>query len=318
MILIPHTMAGRFRMSAVKADGRVRPLQGWSPNLILDSGMDLIAAGSAWLDYCHVGSSAVAEAANQTGLLAPVAVTGNRTSANSTASNAAPWKGVSSITYKFGLGQIVGAINEVAVGPGSVLGSATFNRALTKDSFGSQHAVQVLADEQLEVEYELSVFAPAGDVTGTVQIDGAPVAYTARAAFANTTAIWAPYRAGSFATAAQAVKAAFAGDTGAHIACTDGVLGADTVQPGGTYANAGLVTPQPYVAGSRRALARLDWDVSAANFGGGIRSLLWRFAAGTGAGGNSLGAYQLQFGAPVMKNSNHSFFMYVGISWGRA
>lgn len=317
MIVVPYQLAGRYRLTALRPDGRRRPLADWFDNLILDRGLDEMASNATWLDCCQVGGSAAAEAPSQTALLAPIAGSSTRVAANSRSASAPPWFSATKITYRFTAGQIVGQISELGIGSSATLGSPLFSRALIKDIYGNPNPGSVLADEALDVDYELGIYAPDGDITGTAMIDGVAVGYTARPALVTTPAHWAPYRAASYASAGQAVRALFAAATGTHMACFDGVIGAATSQPGGSSAAADIVTPRAYVAGSRRVIASLDWNLTTANFAGGIRSLLWRLAAGTGGGGNSLGAWQVQFATPVLKTAQQSFGFDVGISWGR-
>lgn len=315
-MIAPHFgLRGRFCLGARLGDGRRRPVTEWFDNLILDSGLDLIGSSNTYLDAVQVGSSALAPDVSQTQLVSHIAGTTNRVAANSAAANVAPWQGVSQITYRFAPGAVVGLIRELAVGPG--VSGPTFNRTLITNNLGEAVGVEILADEALEVEYELAVVPPQSDLTGTAIVDGVERAYTIRAAEASTTLHWAPYNAQNFAAAGQALKAEFIG-TGAHLRAHDGALGSITSSPGGASANASLVDVSPYISGSLRRTARMTWDPAVANFGAGIRSLYWRMRAGSGAGANSLGAYQIEFSPPIAKHDLTSFWTDLGMSWGRA
>lgn len=318
MIVLRPQLAGRFRAWARRPDGRVHPVLGWSRNLVLDQGLDLIGTSTTYLDACQVGTSDVPASAQQTALLAPLAGTANRTAANSAANSAAPWRGYSQITYAFSAGAVVGDIRELGVGPSATPGSPLFARFSPVNALGSGYAARVLADEVLEVEYELSLYAPVSDAAGTLLIDGEPHSYVARAALASTAQHWAPYRADAVAAPGQAVQAVFAAAGGAQAVAYDGALGDITATPAGVSANVSYVADTAYIPGSRQRRGRLHWDLAQANFGGGIRSLAYRLAVGSGSGGNSLGAYQVEIAPPAPKTDRLLWYADIGITWGRA
>lgn len=304
-------------LSARKTDGRVRPLGGMK-NLILDRFLNQIAAESTYLDACQVGTSGVAPDVAQTALIAPTVGTANRVAANSAAANAAPWRGFSQITYRFPLGAVTGVIREVAIGNSATVGSLVVCRALTPNVYGEAAEIELFADEQLDVQYELSVYAPENDVVGTCLVNGVEVGYTARAAFASNGGVWAPYRASSFASSGQAVRALFTTTGSSHIAAFSGGLGAITSSPAGSSGNCAGVSNQTYVTGDYRRLGSAFWDLGVANFAGGIKSLAFRFGTVSGTGGNSLGGYQVEFDTAIPKTALEDFRAQVGISWGRA
>jgi len=316
MILLPFSLAGRYRISAVSRCGVRRLLMDWTRNTILDGGLDMVAASSTWLDCVHVGTSGDAvDPAEQTTLIEPVAATANRVAANSAAASIPPYRGYSQITWRFAVGDVVGVIRELGVGPSTTLGSPLFSRTLVRDITGAPSSVRVLADEALEVQYELSVFAPEVDVIGTALIDGVGRGFKARAMLASTPMHWAPYRAASYASSGQGVRGIFTSSSAAS--AHSGAIGAATSSPAGSSAAASTVIPKAYVAGSHASSARFEWDFNAANYVDGIRSLSWRMSSGTGSGGNSLGAFQLEFDEPIMKVDTIAFAMELGIAWGR-
>jgi hypothetical protein len=163
-----------------------------------------------------------------------------------------------------------------------------------------------------------SVSAPLADTTGTVLIDGIERGYTARAARVSSAAAWAPYRASSFAAAGQAVRARFTDVGGSFCAAYSGGLGAITSVPEGSSGNCAGGGPQPYVPGSRRATGLVRWDLDSANFAGGIRSIYFQFGPESGSGGNSIGAFQVEFSSPAPKTAALGFQFGAGIEWGRA
>lgn len=318
-ILIPHKFSGRVKLSAIKLDGSQRSLTPWFHNLVLDTGLDLIGTSSNWLDCCHVGSSGTPEANNQTSLLTPVAATKNRTAAtNATSVAGGLYYGISTITYQFGVGAINGQIKELGFGPSLTLGSTLFNRARITDVLGNPSFTVVNPDEALQVVYEIKLSAPTTDITGTVNFDGTPVGYTARPALLSSSNYWSPFRSTAFGTDGQAVKATFSNLSDAHVQIFDGVLGNVIGSPSGNVSNVVYSRPQAYVPGSYQSIVRAEWDIFNGNFVSGISSILWYMNLPTGNGGNSLGAYQLQFDTPIPKSNIESFRIDLGISWGRA
>lgn len=310
MIHLQSSIAGKYRLRARLPDGRLRPITDWFDNLVLDQGLDLISTVNTYLDAVQVGTDATPASVTQTALIAAVAGTSNRVSANSAAANIAPWRGFSQITYRFSAGAVTGFLREIGIGASAIPGSPLFSRALITDVLGNPNGVQVFSDEALEVEYELSVYAPANDVTGTIIVDGVLTNYTARAALASTGAVWAPYRASSFASAGQAVQATWTTSSAAF----DGAIGTITGQPGGTSASA-AITSLAYIPGSHRSDASLNWGLSSANFA--IRSFLLQMKAVSGSGGNSLGAFQVEISPTINKTSNIDLAARFGIGWSR-
>lgn len=318
-ILIPGTLSGRVRLKGHKRDGTVRLIHDWCDNIILNIGLEMIASTANYLDWCHVGLSDTEPAANQTTLLDWVGSTNTRTAANSITTTEAPFFGISQISYLFDEGAIVGNIKELGFGPLGTEGSSLFNRALVTDSFGNASFAVVLADEALEVEYELTIAAPTEDIEGTLSYDGDDYAYVIRPALVTQTAKWCPYRSGSYASAGQAVQAVFtATELNGNVVAYDGAIGTEELQPSGASSPARYFYEHPYVADSHQKLLRCEWSLEDANFGTGIRSILWFMKTGTGSGGNSLGAYQIEFTPPIPKDDQNGFRINLGMSWGNA
>lgn len=317
MIIIPHKLSGRIKLSAMKADKSIRELTPWFHNLVLNGGLDLIAASSNWLDFCHVGLDGTAEDSTQTSLLSPLVATSNRTAAVNTVMSATPYGGISTITYTFAIGAASGIIRELGFGPSGTLGDPLFNRSLVEDQFGNDSFTIVNSDEALIVQYELTLLAPAQDITGTILIDGVAVNYTARAANVDDPGTWCPYRAESFANPGQAVQTVFNTTPGQQVIAFDGSMGNVLGVPSGNSANAVFLTTVPYLTGNYQSFVRAEWDMGAANFVGGIKSLYWAFNLITGTGGNSFGAYQIEFATPIAKTNQQSIRFDLGISWSR-
>lgn len=318
MIIIPHRFTGRIRLNTVnKTTGIKRYLTPWFHNLVLDTGLDLITQSSNWLDYCHVGSSDISKETTQTSLIEPIASTSIRIQANNLIPDTAPYAGISRITYEFPTGSLNGMIKEIGFGPSNILESDLFNRSLIEDEFGNQSYITVNSNEALQVQYELSVFSPQNDITGTVLVDGIAVGYTARAANANSAHLWCPYNADNYQNSGQASRAIFDTIPGTHIVAYDGPIGSNIETPIGNNAPATYLTTIPYISGNHQSLIRAEWDIHNANFENGIKSLYWSFSPIVSNGGNNFGGYQVEFDSPIMKTNEENFRFDLGISWSR-
>lgn len=314
---VKAALSGRFRLTTSK-NGVFRKSTGWFGNTILDAGLDMIGTVNTYLDCVQVGSGNTAPAPEQTTLVTFVAGTDNRTAANSGANNASPYGGFSQILWRFNAGEVVGVIREVGVGPSALTGSTLFSRTLVPDTFGVTTEVEVLDDEDLDVEYQLTVSPSEVDDVSVIDVSGVETTVTARASLVSTAQHLAPYRSASYASSGQAVRATFSATPGTHAVVYEGAIGAITSSPGGDSAQAGVISTITYVPGSYEINGVLDIAPTAANFDDGIRSVSFRFAPGTGDGGNSLGQYQVEFTPPLAKNENLSLGIDVTVSWGRA
>lgn len=316
MILLKHNLSGFIRLNAIK-NNRRRVLTPWFHNLVLDTGLDMIAQSHNWLDCCHVGASDVDPAPNQLSLISPIQSTNNRVAANNGVSSTQSYFGVSTITYQFPVGAIIGTIKEVGFGPSMVLGSALFNRSLIKDQFDNPSYTVVNADESLEVQYEIKVSVPTSDVVGMINYNDTQIGYKVRPALLGASDYWCPYRSTAFATDGQALLATFSNVQSDHIKAFDGPISIVTGMPSGNVSNATYFRTVAYTPGTHLSMVRAEWDIFNANFANGIKSLLWYMNPLNGNGANSLGAYQLEFDEPIVKTNEESFRIDLGISWGR-
>lgn len=323
MITIPVSLSGRHRLNAIRPDGSRRPLLDWRDNIILDRGLDDIANVSTYLDSHHVGGGDATPVSEQLALQSPIASTSNRVSANSAAESVSPYRGYSQITWRYPVGAVVGEIREVGVGSSAVDGDPLFCRALALDALDSPTGVEVLADEQLEAIYELSITMPEDDITGQFAytgIDGEEntVSYTLRPSQANSSQYWSPYNASGFASPGQAVRALFESSGGLHCAVYSGGIGGITSTPGGDQEACSLVINDDYVEGSHQLVAHIGITEDVGNFETGIKSVLIRLGLSDGAGGDSLGAWQVEFTPALVKNNEYTAYFDVALSWGRS
>lgn len=177
--------AGRFQIEAFKVDqngdevpGSRRIAADWFPNLITDSGLNRMGAASDYLSYCIVGSGSAAPASTDTALQARVASSSTKNS-DINGAVASPRYGWRRIVYRFATGLAAGNLSEVGVGYSD---TAVFSRALILDGNGNPTTITVLADEVLDVTYELRFYVSEADVSFNVVISGTNYACVCRPA----------------------------------------------------------------------------------------------------------------------------------------
>src|SRR5690606_22222525 len=144
-------VAGRYKLikHKVREDGTLynTEIVADFPNLITDSGLDLLAAGSlnSVVGKCWVGSGNSAPSVTDTALESEIASTTNATS-SSFANNSGPpdYYSYAVKVFRFSTGVAAGNISEVGVG---ATNNTLFSRALVLDSEGNPTSITVLADE---------------------------------------------------------------------------------------------------------------------------------------------------------------------------
>ena len=158
-------LAGFYKLTVIGSDGRRKPLTGWRPNIITDLGLDNFGYGATtitdptgWMSYCRVGTGTKAVSESDTAMDIPLAevVTSSRTYGSSGQSGAPHYRWQRD-KFIFPQGSTIGIITEVGVGRAIAQGGLS-TRALIVDEQGQPDTVPVLADEQLEVTYEIRTY----------------------------------------------------------------------------------------------------------------------------------------------------------------
>jgi hypothetical protein len=290
---------GYFKLDAIRPDGRVRPLVGWFPNLITDSGLNRIGTAS-YLTACHVGTNNTAPSNADTSLAGYVAGTTTRQAWSEGAQSSPPYYGWTRITYRFAVGVAAGNLAEVGIASQLLnAGSVNFSRALILDEFGDPTTVTVLGDEVLDVTYELRLYPPLVDVTGTFTISGSgDHDYTLRAASVTNSTAWASIIGN---------RASLAPYGSAHLFVTNGAIGAITSTPSGTSAGTGVIN-NAYSNNSLTLTGYGTFGLNAGNLSGGISTV--RYVT-------SLGAYQYDLDPIVDKTDTKTLVLTNRVSWGR-
>lgn len=312
--------AGRYRIEAFKADadgneipGTRRVAADWFDNLITNAGLNLfgsqtvqIGSNGSWLYACGVGSGSTTPANTDTALVSQVARTTTKQLDQNGAAGAAPYYGWRRITYRFGTGVAAGNLSEVGIFSASS-GGTCCSRALIVDGGGTPTTITVLADETLDVLYELRMYAPTSDASwGPVTISGISYSGTVRASLVTSSVYWAPGvvsppsivglwgRNASSGAAAQATATA--------------TLAAVTSQPSGTGFPETSKAASAYTPGTYARTQSLTWAIADGNTGSGI---------GTIWASTTVGAFQMNFSPVLAKDATKTLTLNFTISWGR-
>lgn len=252
------TVAGWYRLEAVKPDGSRRLVADWFPNLITDYGLNALGTNSisALTSYIHVGSGTAAPAVTDTGLQTWIASTSTLQDSSTAAQSTAPYYWRYRVTKRFGQGAAAGNLSEIGCSAQAANGNI-FSRALILDGSGNPTTVTVKADESLDATYELRIYPPLTDGTWSVTDSGTTYSGTVRAAVVTSTFY-----------ASKDVSAG-AGDTSGTINAYNGSIGGITGQPSGeTLAVAG--TNLAYSNNSLQRDFRGSYGLNEGNLTGGI------------------------------------------------
>lgn len=290
---------GMFKLEAIRPDGRVRPLTGWFPNLVTDVGLNRIGTGS-YLSACHVGTN------NTTPTFADTALAGFRAGTNTIQANStgnttvSPYYCWKRITYRFGTaGMASGNIAEVGIATSATFaGSILFSRALILDELGVPTTVTVLADEVLDVTYELRLYPPLVDVTGSFVVSGSGTHnYTLRAAFVTSNIRWGYYLGG----------VASMSHRDDELDVWNGNMGTITSGPSGSGAGTGL-SNAAYGNNNLYRDASGSFGLNYGNLVGGIKSVRYE---------TTLGSFQYQIDPIIDKNDTKTLTLTQRVLWGR-
>lgn len=283
------------RMQVVRSGGsRGTTVFPWSKNKIVDTGLDAIGLGYEFLRYCKVGSGNTAVTDGDLDLETPIAMVSG-TDYSSGAANAAPYYGWIRRKFSFLPGTATGLLKELGIFWDA---SGMFSRALIKDDLDAPTEIDVQADEQIDVYYDLRAYAPSADGTPTV-VDlsgdgsGANYTFTSRASYASNVSYWRPddLNLSLHPTNVQL--------------CT-GAMGAVTSRPSGSNTTGtGSLTTPAYVPGSYQRKFLITWDQTAVT----TANALWLQS--------SIGTFQLSVSPAIVKTDLNKLELEFTFEWAR-
>ena len=297
MTAVNYQLAGRFMLRAIRPDGSERIVADWFNNLVLDSGLNRIGTGDI-ASTCVVGSGNTAPANAQTSLVALVGSTTTSPVADVKGSDLGNGFAYCRRTFRFPAGTATGNLAEVGIGWGS---TTLFSRSLIKDGGGTPTTVSVLADEILDVVYELRVYWPTADATTVIDIGGTNYTVTVRPSdvgqWANGTGMFNLLLGNGMASGIQDV-----------LAYGPGSLGANTDGPGGTFLNrpSTYTLDGAYVNNSNERAAKIIASIA------DITSDIGAFSVFT-----PLGVFKMGFSPSIPKTSSNVLTLNFKLSWAR-
>lgn len=307
-------MKGFLRMQTRnKFSGKVTQDTGWFPNTILTSGRNVMAIRSDWINWCQVGTDGVfppllADRQAETSLGNWFAGTSDVVSGSISNGQAgsAPYYGWKRKTFRFAAGSVQANLSEAGVGWG-VDGSQLISRAPILDPvLQTPTTITPLADELLDVSYELRYYPPLGDVT-TPQVTLDSIVYDTITRAASVTGDrWS-------ASIGSAIGEYSVAANGADWRAYDGDIGTILTGPSGVVVNCDNSSQynSTYSDLSYAIVMNCNTGITGWNLGAGIRSIRIRSTAGD---------YQTQFnanigGATIPKTTNFTMHMEWTLSW---
>ena len=202
---------------------------GGSPNLITNTGLDLIGTGND-INTCVAGTGSTAPANTDTALVAQIASTTSPIS-TVTSYNVSPEYGQRATTWRFAAGVATGNITEL----GMKYSTSLYARALVLDGVGAPTTFVVASGEALDVTYIQRIVPPAADASGSVVINSVTYGWVARPANVGS---WFNCISGVYVT------------SGASITAYAGSIGTRAASPGGSAVGSSVVA-NAYSPGSK-------------------------------------------------------------------
>lgn len=301
-------VAGKYKLRVRRADGSTRLETPWFDNLITDVGLNELGVSSNTHAACQVGSgSEPAPATTDTGLISYVAGTTTRSGLTTNAQSTAPYYISATRTYEFGAGVAAGNLTEVGIGTSATSGAGVlFSRALITDGGGSPTTITVLADEFLDVTYQLQVVPPTTDQSFNITDGGAAGtvhAVVMRASEVTQVGGWVH---------GESTPAGGLAQIRPTTGCTayDGAIGAITATPVGSSDTAATFTEDAYVGSSLTRTGSAVFSLSRANFATGISAVQIR-------GLNGAGQWQMSFAPAIPKDDADTLELFFSCVWTR-
>lgn len=295
---------GIYSFKAVNVKTNEERYLGESPNLITDSGLDLIATGTLAVK-CVVGTSSTPPKNTDTGLGNQIAQTTQFHQVNN-----GHWEtGVNTIgtpfywgrnTFRFAQGVAAGNLTEVGIYGQTYAGrqEVLFSRALIVDALGRPTTLSILEDEYLDVTYELRIYPYTEDSVSTAESgDAVKVQHTCTARAASTTSSLDHMH---FVSSLPTI-------TGGY----NFFFNEDDIKPHtGAPANGHAVSARvnDYVPGSKTLTFIASVGLDHANYTHGIKSLTLL---------TSKGRFQIGLQPPILKDNFTITGAEIDITWDR-
>ena len=293
-------MEGFYSFKVSNSKGESRDLSGIiaedHKNLILDVGLNALGTTSV-VSACKVGTGVTPVAVSQTDLATPLAITSTLQSSSTGRNSTAPYYTWGRRTFRFNQGAAAGNLTEVGVTYGD--GSSLFSRALIVDSGGNPTTLTILADEWLDVTYELRIYQDLADKTFNITLLGVDHVVTVRPANVTSNPSSNSYFFNHFISWYT---------TWAQCSHYNGTIGTITGSPSGEGSSAGGVSYGAYSQNSLQRSIIYGVGLNDANLSGGIQSTLIY---------TDKCSWQVGYSPAIAKDSFKTLTMNYTLSWGR-
>lgn len=253
-------------------------------NLITDVGLNAFARGDSVTSYCLLSSeNTVPNKSDSTIVSIGVAYQASSSKFIRQVTDEPYYLSMSKV-YRFNAGVATGNINKVAISSKNT-GSDIFSVSLIKDVGGQTTTITKLADEILDITYELRLYVNTQDYTGKVNISGQEHNVIVRPANLQ-------YWSSLFGIA----RYGFA---------YNGEIGTVKEQPKGNSSNFGDFVQQQYVEHSLTKSYIATANTDNGNLSNGIKSILIRDNY------SDTCYFQVQFDPPIMKTNKQTLTLPV-------
>lgn len=296
-------LSGRYKIIVTDKNGSKR-ISNWFNNIVTDLGLDQISnvpLGTGSVPYlitqAYVGTGDIPATVGDVSLseyLASSDVVETTGTSSYVAGNPPYWRYVR--TYTFAAGTVTGVLSEVGVG---YTKDTLFSRALITDALGEVSPIKVLADEGIQLVYELRSYINPNDVNQLLTIDG------------NIPSLSGVYNVvirPAAMTSARTINIGV-GYSHTNVALYSGNIQNNTLVPlGSSTSLTSYVTPLTYVAGSFTSNISFEFVTTVGNYTEGVKAV--RIS-------NSQCDFQIGFTPPIMKMSSMRLTMTFSLTYGR-
>ena len=293
-------MEGFYSFKVSNSKGESRDLSGIiaedHKNLILDVGLNALGTTSV-VSACKVGTGVTPVAVSQTDLATPLAITSTLQSSSTGRNSTAPYYTWGRRTFRFSQGAAAGNLTEVGVTYGG--GSSLFSRALIVDSGGNPTTLTILADEWLDVTYELRIYQDLVDKTFNITLLGVDHVVTVRPANVTTNPSGSSYFFDHF------ISWYYYYSQCSHY---NGTIGTITGSPSGVGSSTGGTSYGAYSQNSLQRSIIYGVGLNDANLAGGIQSTIIN---------TDKCSWQVGYVPAIAKDSFKTLTMNYTLSWGR-
>jgi hypothetical protein len=262
---------GEFNLIVLDSEGKVKQDTGYFDNLILDSFLTTLQSSATLTSFfpnapkdIAVGTGTTAPSPTQTTLVSVVArISGGQAGSSSYSEsglviNGNNWSASATMTFTFGLGQVVATLSEVGFALPSVASPNVNSRTLIVNESQVPTSVIVTAQDQLIVNYRLTISGTDTDGSGTVSLGGQNYNWISRRG----------------TPASNPVGEMLTWNTGSSTAyaASNAVFGVAGVDPTGTSSAVNSTLINGTIAGQRSR--RVNAGINDANLSGGIKCIL--------------------------------------------